>query len=151
MASSLEHLHNQWLGQACATKKIAWPLHLIGDQAVHALSTAFTWDGLSRHHKLNFHWQCCLGSSHAGSPVPALLHLLALQLKPSLPERPLFTHNLSFWFESRRHDGDARDRGLVDRGVLTIHRRLLDQYVLNLLPSPGIPTHLQQLVSSYWK
>ncbi len=47
------------------------------------------------------------------SPVPASLRLLALQLKPSLsglraPEPP-FVFNR----------GDARDKGLLGRGVLT--------------------------------
>ncbi len=50
------------------------------------------------------------------SPVPASLHLLALQLKPSLPglrapEHPLFTR-------FNPCDGDARDRNLIGRGVL---------------------------------
>ncbi len=49
-------------------------------------------------------------------PVSASLHLLALQLKPSLsglsaPEHPLFTR-------FNPCDGDARDRNLIGRGVL---------------------------------
>ncbi len=56
------------------------------------------------------------------SPVPASLHLLALQLKPSLPgsgapERPLFPHP-PFRLESTWRDGDARGRNLIGIGVL---------------------------------
>ncbi len=85
-----------------------------------------------------------VGRQYVEVPAPASLHFLALQLKPSLPvlralERPLFTYPF-FWFEFRWRDGDARDMSLIGRGV---HRHLvhfLDQKLLNLLPSPGIPT-----------
>ncbi len=57
------------------------------------------------------------------SPVPTWLHLLVLQLKPSLsglraPEHLIFISPPPCWFLSRRRDGDARYRSLVGRGVL---------------------------------
>ncbi len=60
------------------------------------------------------------------SLVPASLHLEALQLKSSWAcpvwerrsVRSSRTHP-PFWFESRWRDGDARDRSLIGKGVLT--------------------------------
>ncbi len=54
------------------------------------------------------------------SPVPASLRLMALQvLGLRASECPLFTHP-PCWFYSRwRDDGDARDRSLIGRCVLT--------------------------------
>ncbi len=89
---------------------------------------AFTWSGLSRHQKWNWPvWSCFIDDvsrvvSTLRPPDSASLHLLALQLKPSLfslraPERPLFT--FSFWFKSRWRDGKARDRSLIDKGDYT--------------------------------
>ncbi len=54
-------------------------------------------------------------------PVPASLHLLDLQLKPSWLARfesarasALYIHTLPFGF----NPGDARDKNLIGRGVL---------------------------------
>ncbi len=58
------------------------------------------------------------------SPVPASLHLLALQLKSSwacpVRERRSVrpSHLPPFWFWSSWRGGDARDRCLIGRGVL---------------------------------
>ncbi len=66
--------------------------------------------GLSRRHQrrtmVMFH----------GPPVPASLHLLALQLKRE--HRSIRFSHPPFWFKSRWCDGDARERSLIDRGVL---------------------------------
>ncbi len=79
------------------------------------LVAAFTRGGLSRHnHNCDVSWVV----TTPRSPVIASLHLLALQLKPSLPgliapERPLFTHTLPVGF----NPGDATG-SLIGRGVL---------------------------------
>ncbi len=45
-------------------------------------------------------------------------------------------HTVSFGF----NPGDARDRSLIGRGMVTT-LPFIGPLVLNLLPSPGIPTH----------
>ncbi len=69
-----------------------------------------------------------------GSPVPASLHLLALQLKPSLSGGSAL-HTLSFGF----NPDDARESSLVARGVLITppFAILIIILVLNLLSSPA--------------
>ncbi len=60
-----------------------------------------------------------------GRSTPTSLHLLALQLKLGLLvrfESALDIHTILFGF----NPGDARDRSLIGRGVVTAHRNLLD-------------------------
>ncbi len=87
------------------------------------LRTTCTCVRLSRHHQSNI---CVIVISISDflpkSPVPVLLHLLALQLKPSLLVRfvsagasALHIHTLPFGFDP----GGARDRSWIGRGVLT--------------------------------
>ncbi len=82
------------------------------------LEAPFALGGLSRHHQLR---PMVIFSWFASTPrlrVPASLHLLALQLMPSMPN--LRAPQRHYWFKSRWRDGDARDRSLIGRGVLIV-------------------------------
>ncbi len=89
------------------------------------LAAAFTLGGFSRHH----HGVSWVGST-LRSPVSALLHLLDLQLKPSLtglwaPERLLFTLSLLGF-----NPGDSQGIGAWPAEVYCwLHRHLMDRFV----------------------
>ncbi len=77
------------------------------------------------------------------SPVPTSLHSLVLQLKPSLfglrtPEHPLLPPSLLVLIQVTRKGGEGQGIGVCSSDVLL--DRFVGHYVLNLLPSPGVPT-----------
>ncbi len=109
----------KWIKDANATQTptqlLCEPARRVGTYLLVRVA-AFARGGLNRHHHIG---DVSLVVSTPRPPFPASPHLLALQLKPSLPGLRTPECPLPFGlFESRWRDEDARDRSLIGRGVV---------------------------------